>query len=133
MSDQVNPDTGEVFEHPKGKNLDAHGREIVSGVPVAPPVGYKKQPSMVEHIRNMVRSEMLRQAVEQGGFETFEEADDFEVGDDYDPSSPYEEQFEPVAHGPLKPVIGEPGEAQGEAKVPPTDGPGSAEDKSAAV
>lgn len=84
----------------KGKQLDDRGRELLDPRPVAPPVGYKRQPSMVEHIRNMVRSEMLAQAAQQADVDTFEEADDFDVGDDYDPRSPYEEVFEPPAPPP---------------------------------
>lgn len=66
------------------------GAEKNSAIPVAPPVGYVKQPSLAERIRAMVRSEHLRAAAESAGFETFEEAEDFNVGDDYDPRSPYE-------------------------------------------
>lgn len=86
----------------KGKQLDDRGRELLDPRPVAPPVGYKRQPSMVEHIRNMVRSEMLRSAAENAGMESFEDADDFVVGDDYDPASPYEGDFEPVDYEALK-------------------------------
>lgn len=75
--------------------LDAWGREMPDPTPVAPPVGYNRQPSLAEQIRAMVRSEQVRQAAEAAGLETFEEADDFDVGDDYDPASPYEEVFEP--------------------------------------
>lgn len=79
------------------QNLFAESRhEVVSAIPVAPPVGYKKQPSMVDHIRGLVRSEHLRWAAEGAGAETFEEADDFDVGDDYDPSSPYEDDSYPT-------------------------------------
>ena len=76
--------------------LDEQGREMPNPTPLAPPLGYKKQPSIREQIRNMVRSEQLRQAADASGVETFEEADDFDVGDDYDPTSPYEEVFEPM-------------------------------------
>jgi len=34
------------------------------------------------------------------GAETFEEADDFDVNDDMDPMSPYEEQFDPFGYEP---------------------------------
>lgn len=76
--------------------LDQQGREMPNPTPLAPPLGYKKQPSIREQIRNMVRGEQLRLAAESAGVETFEEADDFDVGDDYDPTSPYEEVFEPM-------------------------------------
>lgn len=78
------------------ERINPEGREIVSSVPVAPPIGYKKTPSLAEQIRLMVRSERMRQAALEAGAETFEEADDFDVGDDFDPSSPYEETFDPI-------------------------------------
>jgi len=64
--------------------------EVVSAIPIAPPVGYVKQPSLSERIRAMVRSEHLRAAAEGGGFETFEEAEDFDVEDDPELRSNYE-------------------------------------------
>lgn len=77
--------------------LDEHGYELMDSVPVAPPLGYKKQPSLADQIRDMVKGELLRREVEAQGKESFDEADDFDVDDDdtYDPSSPYEEVFEP--------------------------------------
>lgn len=86
----------------KGKQLDDRGRELLDPRPLAPPVGYQKQPSMIEHIRAMVRSEALRQAAEAHGAESFEDADDFDVGDDYDPTSPYEGEFEPIDYQALR-------------------------------
>lgn len=75
--------------------LDNLGREKPSDRPMAPPIGFKKQPSMIENIRNMIHHELSQRAAEQG-FETADEADDFDVGDDYDPHSPYEHNFEPA-------------------------------------
>lgn len=82
--------TGELREV-----IDSEGREILDPTPMEPPVGYSRQPSLSEQIREMVRSEKLRQEAEAAGMETFEEADDFDVGDDYDPTSPYENDFDP--------------------------------------
>lgn len=76
--------------------LDARGRELPDPTPIAPPIGYRRQPSLAEQIRQMVRSEKLAQELDARGVETFEEADDFDVGDDYDPQSPYEATFEPT-------------------------------------
>lgn len=91
------PDNPDLFV-PRAKfTLDELGREVPDPVPVAPPVGYVRQKSLVEQIREMIRSEKLRDAAVAGGYETFEEADDFEVGEDFEPSSPYEGDFEPVA------------------------------------
>lgn len=77
------------------ERINPQGQEVGSSVPIAPPIGYKKQPTLAEQIRLMVRSERLRQAALASGAETFDEADDFDIGDDYDPRSPYEETFEP--------------------------------------
>lgn len=69
------------------------GREIPSNKPIAPPPGWFKAPSMVDQVRALVAGELSKRAGEQG-YETAEEADDFEVGDDYDPRSPYEYSYE---------------------------------------
>lgn len=74
---------------------DEFGRELHSGIPVAPPIGYKPSPTITEQLRQMVKSEFMAREARKAGMETFEEADDFEVGDDYDPRSPYENDFEP--------------------------------------
>lgn len=91
--------TNRKFEEevPLRAKLDEHGHEIVSNVPMAPPVGYKKEPSVSDRIREMVKSEMLRREVEAAGLETLEEADDFEIPDDpVDPSTPFEAHFDPT-------------------------------------
>lgn len=80
---------------PQRRYHDALGREIPDPMPMAPPVGYKKPPSMVELVRDMVRSERLRQEAEAAEQETFEESEDFDIGDDYDPHSPWENDFDP--------------------------------------
>lgn len=96
--------------------------------PMAPPLGYQPEMSLAERIRAMVRSEHVRYAAMQSGMETFEEADDFDVDDDFDPTSPYELFFDqPVvsaeAHpsGLAQPV--EPGPAGGGGAQPPSGEP----------
>lgn len=86
----IDPETGEVIQ-------DYRGRELLDSTPMAPPVGYKKQPSMVEIIRNMVRSERLKSEAEAAGKESFEDADNFEVADDEGelPRSTFENEFDP--------------------------------------
>lgn len=82
----------------KGKRLDAEGRELPDPRPEAPPVGWVKQPTMVEYIRNLVRSELLRREADAEDIDTFEESDDFDVEDDEpDPRTPYEAVFDPPA------------------------------------
>lgn len=75
--------------------LDKFGREMPSPLPIAPPLGYRKSPTLAEQIRAMVISEKLKQEAQAAGAETFEEADDFDVDDDFDPTSPYEVDFDP--------------------------------------
>jgi len=78
------------------KGLHPDGSPILDPTPLAPPIGYKKAPSMVEIVRDMVRSEKLAQAAREAGHETFEESEDFDVGDEPDVmTSPWENQYEP--------------------------------------
>lgn len=86
-------DRGDIF-------LDEFGREIPDPTPMAPPVGYSRAPTMVEIIRQQIQGERLKAEAAAMGKESWEEADDFDVGDDYDPSSPWEEQFDPVGYAP---------------------------------
>lgn len=88
---KFDPETG-VQTH------DESGSEIPDPNPMQPPVGYNRQPSLAEQIRAMVVSENLRREAEAAGMETFEEADDFDVGDDFEEErhSPYEGNFDPM-------------------------------------
>lgn len=92
-NNRVDPDTGEFVAA-----RDEYGRELPDPVPLAPPVGWFKQPSMFDHVRDLVRSEHMRMYAEAQGAETFEEASDFNVDDEMFPSSEYEDasDFEPV-------------------------------------
>lgn len=75
--------------------LDKNGHEIPDSRTLAPALNLRPEPTLAERIREITRSERLRQEAIAAGHETFEEADDFEVGDDYDPESPYEMEFDP--------------------------------------
>lgn len=80
----------------KARGLDNDGKLVPDPVPIAPPIGYKKAPSMVEIVRDMVKGERLAQAAREAGAETFEEAEDFDVPDDPpDMRSPFENTFDP--------------------------------------
>lgn len=74
--------------------LDDLGREIPDPRPMQPPIGYKKQPSMFELIREATAREVALYAAGREP-ETFEESDDFDIDDDIDPSSPWENDFDP--------------------------------------
>lgn len=78
----------------RGYNPD--GSQYLDPTPIAPPIGYKKQPSMVEIVRDMVRSERLAAAARESGHETFEESEDFDVDDDPDYGrTPFTSDFDP--------------------------------------
>lgn len=114
--ENFDPETGEVMENVVGlrgrvrvtvaryaeklrrKRQLPTGEEIPDDVPMAPPIGYVRQKSMVEIIREQIRSAALAEAAEAAGAETFDEADDFDIPDDIEPFSAYEmeEIFEPV-------------------------------------
>lgn len=70
--------------------LNERGHEVPDPTPVARPVRWSPPETLVEQIRRFVRNEFSQQAA-AGGFETFEEADDFDVDDDHpDPQSQWE-------------------------------------------
>lgn len=126
------------------KGLHQDGTPVLDPTPLAPPIGYKKQPSMVELVRDMVRSNALSEAAIRSGLESFEEAEDFDIGDDLElMRSPWENEFDP----PLSEVLAAgkaeieknlkearkaarerdnppvPKNSPKEAEKPPTDGP----------
>lgn len=109
---------GAYFDKLLDKFQRPDGSEIPDPTPLQPPLGYRRQPTMVEHIRSMVQSEQLRVAALSAGAETFEEADDFDVPDEFEPISAYEfeEIFEPIR-------AAEPGVTPPREPAPPADGP----------
>lgn len=76
------------------KLLDPLGRELADPTPMAPPVGYNPQPTLVDQMRAMIMGERMRIAAEEAGMETFEEADDFEMDEDPFPRSRHEDEFD---------------------------------------
>lgn len=84
-----------VHKNRAKEHYDENGEELVDNTPIEPPIGFVEQPPLHELIRQMVRNEQIRQAINSEA-ESFEEADDFDVGDDDPfPNSPYEEIFDP--------------------------------------
>ena len=85
----------------KRQNLNAKGHEVNDPTVIEPPIGFVAHEPLSAQIARMVRSETLKQELENSGHETFEEADDFDIEEDdfYDPQSPYENDFD---HTPLE-------------------------------
>lgn len=69
--------------------LNEKGHETLDDTPLAIPVGFRQPESLSDTIKRLVRTELSNTA-RASGAETFEESDDFNVGDDFDPSSPWE-------------------------------------------
>lgn len=84
--------------------IGVDGKEYGDPVPMAPPVGFTAPPDLMSMIRRMVQAEDIRKAQDAAGFETFEEADDFDIEDDpLDALTPYEKIFYPPEE--VKPAV----------------------------
>lgn len=62
--------------------------EFLDDTPVTIPVRFTRPPTRFEEIRAAIQ-QASRMAADEG-FESLEEANDFNIGDDYEPESPYE-------------------------------------------
>lgn len=71
-----------------------NGEEVLDPVPLQPPLGYKRAPTLAEQIRHQVLAAKLDALNDME--ETDEEADDFVVGDDFEPLSPHENDHIPT-------------------------------------
>lgn len=99
--------------------LDQAGAEILDSTPMAPPVGYNPQPSMFDVMREQIRR--YHTELEKEGYETPEEADDFDIPDDVDPTSPWEHNFDPPAAAGTTPEV--PGAPAPNTAAPVPPGP----------
>lgn len=77
------------------------GEELPDPKPIEVPLGFKKPPTLHEQIRMFIRTEEFRRRTEAAGVESFEEANDFEVGDEEfdDVPTPHEMQEEFLRKG----------------------------------
>lgn len=82
---------------------DEFGREIPDDRPMVLPSGFRRPETLAEQVQRLVRSHVSRMAADRGD-ETFEEAEDFDVGEDVEPSTPYETFFDPVLGKELTPA-----------------------------
>lgn len=104
------------------------GKEYPNPVPMEPPLGFVPQEPLHEQIRNMVLREMSA-AASREELETAEEADDFDIGDDFDPDSPYEMDFDPLGQWPPRSPLApddEPKSGGEGGPSPPSDAPSAA-------
>lgn len=99
------------------------GEELVDGRAMEPPMGYVPSLSLAEQIANAVRNHAVQQAIADAGGETFEESEDFDVGDDFDPTSPYEAYFEPITERELEKLVKAGFEFPAAPPAEPSNGP----------
>lgn len=93
---EINPNSPAVRARRRSR-LEGGRYERPSSRVIAPPVGYKRQPSMFDNIRETLRK--ASREAEQAGYESEEEADDFEIGDDF--------EKEPIGQGEIDAVQAE--------------------------
>lgn len=75
--------------------IDGLGREILDPTPPRIPANFKRPETLAEQVARLVRGNISREA-EAAGYETFEESEDFDVEDEFDPRTPFETFFDPV-------------------------------------
>lgn len=95
--------------------------EYPDPTPMAPPIGYKKVPSIWEQQKALIRAARLEE--HEAGMETFEEADDFDVDDDFEPSTPFEAGFDYPTEPPPTPQAAPPEAGPPPQPVPPAAPP----------
>jgi len=111
-------------ERARDAYLTKQGHEKPDPTPIEAPLQLERQEPLHLKIRRMVQQEHVRAALEAQGIETPEEADDFEIGDDFDPSSPYEHDFDHgVAGGPGVEPSPQPDPGPATAPTPPSPQP----------
>lgn len=71
------------------KRLSSRGHEIPDPTPVVLPVGFKHPPTIQQMVQAAIRTQFDTYAREKGE-ETWEQANDFDTGEDEDMRSPYE-------------------------------------------
>lgn len=81
-----------------GETVNEHGEvsrrgmEVPDPRPVAIPAGFKRPETLSEQVRRLVRMERLNGDEEVD--ESWDEANDFDIGDDFDPKSPWETMWD---------------------------------------
>lgn len=71
--------------------LDERGFELPNPVPIQKSLKIKRPPTLQEQIRRIIKTDLSNQAMSQG-FETFDQANDFDIDEDPLPTSQYEAQ-----------------------------------------
>lgn len=84
----INPTEGRIYYDDEGREM--HDKS--GGYPAAA-LRITQRDNLGDLVQRAVARELIERA-KLDGYETFDEADDFDVGEDFDPTSPYEHFFE---------------------------------------
>lgn len=120
----------ELYRQIKGAHhsmLDDNGREIPDPTPMEMTAGMTRPVSLQEQIQRLVKTELSRQAVAQN-YESFAEANDFEIQDVFDVEEPitkYQQMEEEFLEVPESSVEGEAKPAAGINEADSVDPPAS--------
>lgn len=98
MPEEKVPDPRNPFSRAEIRRGKEHGgareNHEHTGGQIAAALHIQHRDNIGDRVREMVHAERTRLAAIEAGYETFEEADDFDVDDDtFDPKTPYEEVF----------------------------------------
>jgi len=111
--------------------FDEFGRELPDPTPVTRKININAKVSTLQEMRRMYH--LIRHEAETQGFDTPEDADDFDIDDEVEPASPFEHDFDNV---PVRELMDSPAVASGgpgPAPGPSSDAPGSGSGPSGGV
>lgn len=99
------------------KKLTSDGAEILDSTPMSIPLKFKKSESIDERVARIL-DHSHQKRLEEMGFETFDEADDFDIPDDpIDPSTPWENDYDlSIAHAVNHGVVQKPDVSESRVK-----------------
>jgi len=63
-------------------SIGKDGKEYGDELPLEPPVNYQAPPTLMEMMRRMIQSEEFQRRARDAGWDTMEEASDYEIDDD---------------------------------------------------
>lgn len=76
------PYVNKIWEHFSGRFID--GRRVMDDTPVELPSGYQAPLTLEQKMARIMRDQRILANLEAAGLESFDEADDFDVGDNDD-------------------------------------------------
>lgn len=76
------------------RQQDDEGREVIDPKPLAIPAGFQRPETLAEQVQRLVQRQVSEAAM-LAGEETWEEANDFDIDEDFDPTTPWETIYDP--------------------------------------